>query len=108
MTSACAPPARWVWPRPITWSARANKLPSAPNKAAVQAGVDLLAQGGSAVDAAIGVQLVLNLVEPQSSGIGGGGFLLVHDADHDFQTHRHSRGSSDSAPLMRNEPEPQR
>jgi gamma-glutamyltranspeptidase/glutathione hydrolase len=53
---------------------------AAANPLAVDAGVRMLAQGGSAVDAAIAVQLVLGLVEPQSSGIGGGGFMLVHDA----------------------------
>jgi len=53
---------------------------AAANPLAVDAGYRVLAQGGSAVDAAIAVQLVLGLVEPQSSGIGGGGFMLVHDA----------------------------
>ena len=46
----------------------------------VDAGYAMLAQGGSAVDAAIAIQLVLGLVEPQSSGLGGGAFMLVHDA----------------------------
>jgi gamma-glutamyltranspeptidase/glutathione hydrolase len=47
---------------------------------AAAAGAQMLAEGGSAIDAMIATQLVLNLVEPQSSGIGGGGFLLYYDA----------------------------
>ncbi|KEQ18524.1 gamma-glutamyltransferase [Endozoicomonas numazuensis] len=47
---------------------------------AVKAGDEVLRKGGSAADAAIAVQLVLNLVEPQSSGIGGGAFTLYFDA----------------------------
>ncbi len=48
----------------------------AANPYASKAGLEILNKGGNAIDAAIAVQLVLNLVEPQSSGIGGGGFLL--------------------------------
>lgn len=49
---------------------------SAANPYAVAAGLEMLKTGGSAIDAAIAIQLVLNLVEPQSSGIGGGAFIL--------------------------------
>jgi gamma-glutamyltranspeptidase/glutathione hydrolase len=60
--------------------ARAEKhMIAAANPDAVDAGLEMLRAGGSAADAAVTVQLVLNLVEPQSSGIGGGAFLLHHD-----------------------------
>jgi len=52
---------------------------AAANPHASQAGLEILRAGGSALDAAIAVQMVLNLVEPQSSGIGGGAFVMHWD-----------------------------
>ena len=70
------PPSGYT-PKSISYANR--DMVSAANPLAVKAGVDILAKGGSATDAAIAVQLVLNLVEPQSSGIGGGAFMLHFD-----------------------------
>lgn len=57
-----------------------NWMISAANPLAAQAGADVLAKGGNAIDAMVAVQLVLGLVEPQSSGLGGGAFLVYWDA----------------------------
>ena len=54
----------------------AEHMVAAANPHAARAGLQILRAGGSALDAAIAVQLALNVVEPQSSGIGGGAFLL--------------------------------
>lgn len=55
-------------------------MAAAANPLATEAGREILRAGGSAIDAAIAIQLVLNLVEPQSSGIGGGAFIVHWDA----------------------------
>ncbi|WP_269220123.1 gamma-glutamyltransferase family protein [Brevundimonas vesicularis] len=54
---------------------------AAANPLAVEAGMTVLRRGGSAVDAAVAIQAVLGLVEPQSSGLGGGAFLMSYDAE---------------------------
>src|SRR6478609_5266119 len=54
-------------------------LVSAADPRAAEAGAAMLRQGGTSVDAAIATMLALNVVEPQSSGIGGGGFMLRGD-----------------------------
>lgn len=66
------------------WSAKVGALHktyaiAAANPLAAEAGNQMLARGGSAIDAAIAAQMVLTLVEPQSSGLGGGAFLLHFD-----------------------------
>ena len=59
--------------------AEPREMVAAAHPLAVEAGLAVLRDGGSAIDAAVAVQMVLGVVEPQASGIGGGGFLLYYD-----------------------------
>jgi len=85
--TGCAPPERDVQVDPIAVEPRVSKSGSstagvaAAHPLAVEAGLEVLSKGGSAADAAIAVQAMLGLVEPQSSSIGGGAFLLHYSAD---------------------------
>ena len=63
--------------------AAAQGVTSSADPRATEAGRQILHDGGSAADAAMAMMLVLTLVEPQSSGVGGGGFLVYHDAKTD-------------------------
>ncbi|WP_411850663.1 gamma-glutamyltransferase [Stenotrophomonas sp. LGBM10] len=75
---------------PVAWSAESTpaSLAKHPEGAAIasghhlatEAGMEILAKGGNAFDAAVAVSSVLSVVEPISSGLGGGGFFLLHDA----------------------------
>lgn len=58
---------------------------SAAHPLAVETGIEVLRQGGNAVDAAIAVSYMLGVVEPHASGIGGGGVMLVQPADGDAE-----------------------
>jgi gamma-glutamyltranspeptidase/glutathione hydrolase len=63
-----------------------NGVVSAADPRAAEAGAEMLRRGGSATDAAIATMLTLTVVEPQSSGIGGGGFLLHQAAGGELET----------------------
>lgn len=87
LLAGCAPLAAEAGP-PASGAVAAASTPAytprgmvaAANPLAVEAGLRVLRDGGTAVDAAVAVQAVLGLVEPQSSGLGGGAFLVFYDA----------------------------
>jgi len=85
-------------PKPAV-SARSEMVVAA-HPLAAQAGAAILAAGGNAIDAAIATQLVLNVVEPQSSGIGGGAFILYYEAAH---RRLHAYDGRETAPLEADE-----
>ncbi len=70
--------------KPAHHAATGHMLVAAANPLAAKAGMEVLRRGGSAADAAVAIQSVLGLVEPQSSGVGGGAFMTFFDA----RTHR--------------------
>lgn len=81
--AASTPPATPVSTRPpAVWEAQrfAGGVVSASHPLAARAGLEMLRRGGNAVDAAAAVQLMLNVVEPHYSGLGGGVLVLVHVA----------------------------
>ncbi len=75
--SSCAPVPAVA---PASRTAAEEPFVIAANPLAAEAGIEVLRRGGSAIDAAIAVQAMLSLVEPQSSGLGGGAFLNYFDA----------------------------
>ena len=79
LLSACASLPATLQPGPKTVG-DGKGMVAAANPLAVEAGLNVLRRGGSAVDAAVAVQAVLGLVEPQSSGLGGGSFMTYYDA----------------------------
>jgi len=76
---AASPTENVLAPKPLVTAK--DYMIVAANPLAAEAGLKMLRQGGSAADAAVAALLVLNVVEPQSSGLGGGAFALVHAKD---------------------------
>jgi gamma-glutamyltranspeptidase / glutathione hydrolase len=66
--------------KPPVWAGKAHRqgVVAVANPYAAEAGARMLEMGGNAIDAAVAIVYALNVVEPQSAGIGGGGFMMVH------------------------------
>lgn len=98
LISACSggesPDAATSAPVPVDDSWDLGAMAAAANPHAVAAAVEMLEKGGHAVDAAIAAHAVLGLVEPQSSGLGGGGFMLVYERGDDSLTFHDGRESA--------------
>ena len=89
-------PSGWTPKKPVTTR---YDMVAAANPLAVEAGRQMLKQGGTAVDAAVAVQMVLNLVEPQSSGIGGGALMLFHNGRNGLLTAYDGRETAPAAAM---------
>jgi len=83
-----------------------NGMVAAAKEEASQIGIDILKQGGNAVDAAVAVGFALGVLEPNASGIGGGGFMLIRIAEtgeYKFIDYRETAASSATADMYLNE-----
>ena len=107
--------ASWAQPapeRPTGWTPKTavearRFIAATANPHATDAAYAMLARGGTAVDAAIAAQLVLGLVEPQSSGLGGGTVMLVHVA-REARVHAYDGRETAPAAARRGRQDPRR